>query len=39
MREGAEALSALPAAIRNLGPWSRGAEGRRVQHNLHDLAA
>ena len=28
MREGAEALSALPVAIRHLGrPWTGGAEG------------
>jgi hypothetical protein len=25
--EGAEAFSALPAAIRHLGPWTGGAEG------------
>jgi len=26
-REGAEAFEALPVAIRNLGPWTGGAEG------------
>jgi len=33
-RESAEALNALPAAIRHLGPWSEGPEGEVLRLRL-----